>query len=153
MSKERHIIDRPELRSPLRSGTELTITALAWALWVYLLMPLLTLILWAAGLRHVFIEEFRLDGMQGLASVAGFYLAGTVLVWLLLEAWSGYNRRRFAGRERRRQSRTASDEEIARRFGVDSATLQAARAARLLAVHFEDDRRARIEPLAEPPPP
>mgnify|MGYP006312469161 CR=1 FL=1 len=64
------IIERPELKKPVQAGVEWFVTAIAWALWAYFFMPLLTLLLWVAGLRFVLSEQLLHEGLRGLRSVA-----------------------------------------------------------------------------------
>ncbi len=50
------IIDRPVLKSPLRYLFEGSFTLALWALWVYWLMPIFTLLLWVFGF-HLYYSE------------------------------------------------------------------------------------------------
>ena len=45
------IIDKPELKSPLRYLVEGSITLALWAIWGYWILPLLTLVLWLIGIE------------------------------------------------------------------------------------------------------
>ncbi len=142
---ESPIIEQPSLKSPLRKGSELTITAVAWLLWFYLAMPLLTLLLWAVGLRLVFLEHFRFEHARALLDVAGYYLVGAVVLWVLIEAWSVYNRARFGGDDRRKHADPATDDELAATFSLAPSEIERAREAKILTVHFEADNIVRLE--------
>jgi len=54
------IIDKPELKSPLRHLIEGSITLALWAIWIYWLIPLVTLFLWALGLK-LFYQSVIVD--------------------------------------------------------------------------------------------
>jgi nucleoside-diphosphate kinase len=45
----------------LQRATEYTLTTLFWMAWLYLIMPLLSLMLWAAGV-HFFVDEMLVRG-------------------------------------------------------------------------------------------
>ncbi|MFC1498687.1 poly-beta-1,6-N-acetyl-D-glucosamine biosynthesis protein PgaD [Verrucomicrobiota bacterium] len=136
-NSEQYIIDEPGLKSTLRSGTELSITLIAWIVWIYLVIPVVTLFLWIVGVRLVIIEQAMLKGAEGLISVLGYYIAGGVLIWLVLQIWSFYNKKRFAGHDRRHQALPVSKEELIKYFNVSEEEFIQANNSKLVTVEFD----------------
>ncbi|MBA4388853.1 MAG: poly-beta-1,6-N-acetyl-D-glucosamine biosynthesis protein PgaD [Verrucomicrobia bacterium] len=135
--KEPEIIDFPKLTTNVRWGAETTITLAAWTLWLYLLLPLVTMLLWAAGFRMVFVQQFMLSSAEVLATVSGWYLLGVLAIGLVLEGFSIYNRRKFGELDRRKVPTPVADGELAAAYGVDVDTVIKARNARILVVRFK----------------
>jgi len=130
------IIDDTSLKTPLRRGIELSVTTAAWLLWVYLVMPGVTLALWAIGIRLFVLEQIKLNNYQGLLSVAGYYLAGLAGIWLALNFWSTYNKSRFGGLDRRRDAGAVTIDELVKCGGLTEADLVRAREARRVVFDF-----------------
>lgn len=134
-----HIIEDPAKTTVLRRLVEGGVTTVAWIIWFYMVLPLLTLGMWAIGIRLVFVEQLKLSGIHGLASVLGYYAAGVAVIGLLLALWHIYNRRRFAGRDRRHEAEPVTDDEIRALFRVSGSDPVSARDARFVDVAFGDD--------------
>jgi len=49
------IIDKPKLKTFLRTITELTFTSVMWGFWIYLFLPLVNVVLWLFGIRYFYI--------------------------------------------------------------------------------------------------
>jgi biofilm PGA synthesis protein PgaD len=126
----RYIVNDPELKTALRRRTEWTVTFVAWALWVYFLIPIATLALWILGIRLVVLEQFMLDHMAGLATVMGSYLVGALAIGAIFWLWSRYNYWRFAGTDRRRHADPVTDSELLDRVSDSGIALADARNAR-----------------------
>ncbi|HEV8078806.1 MAG TPA: poly-beta-1,6-N-acetyl-D-glucosamine biosynthesis protein PgaD, partial [Marinobacter sp.] len=60
------IIERPELQTPTRKTLSSVITFLAWTLWIYLWLPLLSIIAWGAGIQMLIVEVFLPDNYEDL---------------------------------------------------------------------------------------
>lgn len=141
------VMDRPELKSGVRRGAECTITLLAWSAFSYLLLPVITLFLWAIGLRFLFIEQWRLIGWRALGGVLIGYAGILTVIGMILLWWSVYNRRRFDREDPRKWPEAVSVEELAGRYGVSVDTVDALRKARIVVVDFES-RPTRWEEVA-----
>jgi biofilm PGA synthesis protein PgaD len=135
------IIERPELRSDGRRISDSLITALAWAFWVYLILPLLSLAAWALGL-HMFYDEVLAPGRESLSQVLVYLrwagVAGSVLI-----AWALYNRLRFGGVDRRRMSAPSDAHRVADYVGLRGADLEVLRARRRVLLLL--DTHGRVE--------
>jgi biofilm PGA synthesis protein PgaD len=112
MKAEPLIINRPERQKPLQRATSTFITMIAWALWVSLWLPLLTLIAWLLGLQDVYLKlglDHPFQAAQNLDMVLGVACVCAVS----LGAWAFYNRVRFAGKQRRTANRVVDIQEMA----------------------------------------
>lgn len=135
-----YIIDTPALKSTLRHGTELTVTVVAWLVWFYLLMPLITFLMWIVGLRLFFVKQFMLDSMTGLASVFLYYLATMAIIGLVLTLWNVYNREIHGGPDRRTHANPVDEEELSKFFDIPVIDIKSSKSARHISVSFTDDR-------------
>lgn len=95
------IIERPDLQTwPLLLGSRL-FTAAMWALYVYLWLPLFTLLAWALGIRVAYQQMVEFGGYR---VVLDLWLTFAVVILLLggaLLVWARINFYRFRGGERR----------------------------------------------------
>lgn len=112
------IDDRPEIRSLLRNAAEWSFTILMWALWVYLFLPLLSLILWVAGTAHLYRTLFREEVIGELLAMLVKVGWLVLLVFIILRGWGIYNYYLFGRRNRRKNYPVASASEIGRHFGL-----------------------------------
>lgn len=98
-----------ESRSPLRKGTENVFTVVCWILYLYLILPLFTMILWYLGVR-TFYDRFI--GERGYSDLLFLIREGGVIVlcvMIVLLGWSQYNYIWFKRRGERRGTRPIQD--------------------------------------------
>lgn len=133
------IIVRDEVKSRLRVAVEGLLTVAFWVFYIYVLLPIFTLILWAFGVRTIFDEVFGQKGYLALIDILknGGLITAAILV--VLAGWAFYNYRLFVKRGDRRGSRVSisSDREIARLLDLDPAALESIRRRRRLKVKVE----------------
>lgn len=93
------------------------VTAVFWALYLYLWIPLLTLVAWFFGLREGWIQLYRNE-----QQIEPFILIALPLICLacavLLITWGEYNRRRFRNTERRLALPAATLDEVGAGLGA-----------------------------------
>jgi len=127
-------------RRPLPTGLLALLTVLFWGVWLYLVLPLVSLLLWAFGVRFL-VEQIRQGGYEGL--LASLITYGMVLLVLvsLLALWIAWNVVRYGGSsDRRTVKRTEVPDWVVRgRFRIDDSVLSVLRAERLVRVDFEGD--------------
>ena len=125
---------------PLPTGLLALLTVLFWGVWLYLVLPLVSLLLWALGVRFL-VEQIRLGGYEGL--VGSLINYGVVLLVLvsLLASWIAWNVVRYGGSSDRRtvKREEVPDWMVRREFRVDESLLSVLRAERLVRVDFEGD--------------
>ncbi|CAN5803427.1 hypothetical protein BH23GEM11_BH23GEM11_18690 [soil metagenome] len=117
------IIERPDLQRRGERVVYGTVTAVAWVLWAYLWLPLVTLVAWYFGVR-TFIREVVIPDRITLLATGATYLLVIVLLGGGLLLWSRYNLRRFGGEDRRAASAPLDGAQIGAWFGIPASTLE-----------------------------
>ena len=127
-------------RRPLPTGLLALLTVLFWGVWLYLVLPLVSLLLWALGVRFL-VAQIRRGGYEGLLGSLITY--GVVLLVLigLLAFWITWNVVRYGGTSDRRTVKRMEvpDWVVRGKFRIDDSLLSVLRAERLVRVDFEGD--------------
>jgi biofilm PGA synthesis protein PgaD len=110
--------DNASLRTIVRSVTELSFTTLMWALWIYLFMPLLSLVLWLVGLPILYQTLFTEKVLYELLALLERMGWVVLIIFLLLRGWGLYNYHVFGKRNRRTQSAEVTLEELGLHFRI-----------------------------------
>lgn len=133
------IIEAPQKQTRAQRWTSVSLTLLAWWIWVYLWWPAITLILWLAGVRLARFRFLEEPGYRALFKDLSLYgtIAGGLCAMLIL--WALLNWYRFGGQERRKAVPRASLEEQARAFDVEPDQLRLWRRAQVVVVSFNGD--------------
>lgn len=97
----------------VRKSTETAVTLAAWAVWAYLVAPMVTLLLWVMGVRIMLVQQVKLSGVSSLQSVMENYFTGLAVIGLVLWMWNLYNRRRFGDEDRRQFAPAVAVSELA----------------------------------------
>lgn len=141
------LIDRPDSASRRRRTAYGMITAIAWALYVYLWLPLVTLLAWVLGARtgyaQLYLAQERIDPFVILSLPLIALVCGAVLV-----AWAEYNRARFADADARRRAPAVAANDVADALGATRDLLPRLRDARVVVLELDDAARplaARVE--------
>jgi biofilm PGA synthesis protein PgaD len=119
------IEDRPELRGPARNTIEWVVTTLMWALWIYLFLPVATMILWAAGAHFIYHSVFEHDALSHLRDMLIRLGWAVALIFAVLSGWRFYNYYRFGRLNRRKRSASVSTADLAAFFGLSESQLRA----------------------------
>ena len=123
-------------RRPVPTGVLAVLTVAFWAAWLYLVLPLVSLLLWAFGVRF-FIEQMRLGAYEGLRSSLLLYSSVFIVLVALLALWISWNVKRYGGSSDRR---TVKREEV-----PDAEVRQAFRLDESLHVLLRDQRLVRVD--------
>ncbi|HYU34749.1 MAG TPA: poly-beta-1,6-N-acetyl-D-glucosamine biosynthesis protein PgaD [Thermoanaerobaculia bacterium] len=127
-------------RRPLPAGLLSLLTVGFWAVWLYLVMPLVSLLLWAFGVR-LFIQEIVADGFEGLRTSLVAYSSILLVLVGLLALWIGWNVVRYGGSHDRRTVKRAeaTDQEVRQAFHLDESLLERMRTERLVRIDLDRD--------------
>lgn len=138
-------------RRPLPAGLISLLTVVFWAVWLYLVMPLISLLLWFFGVR-LFIEQFSNGGYEGLRSSVAAYSSVLLVLVGLLALWITWNVVRYGGRHDRRtvKKAEATDQEVREAFHLDESLLGTVRAGRLVRLDLDQDGCVVVIPAALP---
>jgi poly-beta-1,6-N-acetyl-D-glucosamine biosynthesis protein PgaD len=113
---EIEVRDNPGLRSFLRNITETTVTGFVWAIWVYLLLPVINITIWIFGFRFINVSVIEQVGYEELIALMVKMGWAVVVVFLLFHLWGYYNYRRFGRKSRRKTSATLTIEQLAAHY-------------------------------------
>lgn len=109
---DRRVISLPGLQHRVKRTLYGVVTLLAWVVYAYLWLPLITLLLWVVGVRLSYIELYlqqqRLDAALLVTLPLLLLACATVLI-----GWAEYNRFRFRGHERRLAQSNVHSGEVA----------------------------------------
>jgi biofilm PGA synthesis protein PgaD len=141
MKYDSRIISKPQAQPPLHRTLWGVVTAACWAFYAYLLMPLLTLVLWLSGIRTARFELYQREhAVEPFLMMILPVLALACVVALV--SWAEYNRWRFAGRKERRGTQAdAGRLEIARGLGASASLAQSLAAGKSVILHMDGDAR------------
>jgi len=137
------MIRRQRLKSSRwRRATEFTLTTLFWLAWLYLIMPLVSLLLWALGVR-LFVDEMILrGGFEALIGELANYSLVILTMLVVTLVWVYWNLRHYGGNEQRTQQPVpVSLEEIATTADLSTSAVLEIRAHKRLWIRFDDDDR------------
>ena len=123
-----------------RRATEFTVTTLFWLAWLYLVMPLVSLLLWALGVQ-LFVDEMIVRG--GYEALIGELVHYSLVIFAMLVVtliWVYWNLRHYGGHEKRtQQPAPVSLEEIALASGLSPGAIRNVRVNRRPRITFDDD--------------
>lgn len=131
-------IDAPELLTGSQRARDTLMTAAMWLVYLYLWVPLLSLVAWLLGLELAYDVMIRSGGARDLGSVLIVYLVIIVVIFCGVTTWSLTNRYRFGHLHRRKAQRQVSDAEMSQYFGVAAGMLDTLRSARRVRVDVDE---------------
>ena len=130
------VIDRPELQTPMMRALYNALTVVMWSFYLYLLLPMATLVAWWAGFSAVYEEMVMRRGWEALVSLLGWYSVVLLLIALAQVGWAVVNWARFRGkRDRRRVRERQVDMSVDHMFLTDIGQRPDWQGARRLVVH------------------
>ena len=139
-------IDAPELLTARERTRDAFATAVLWGIYVYLWVPLVSLLAWWLGFEFAYDVMVRAGGAATLRAVLANYAIAVGVIFAGVTLWSFSNRWRFRHANRRRAAAAVSEQQLAVYFGVEIATITDMREARRLSVSFDADGRIEVGP-------
>jgi poly-beta-1,6-N-acetyl-D-glucosamine biosynthesis protein PgaD len=127
-------------RRPVPTGVLALLTVLFWGMWVYLVLPVVSLVLWVLGVR-LFIHEMAQGGYEALLASLAAYSSVLLVLIGLLALWIGWNVARYGGSSDRRTVKRAEvpDSAVRDTFRLDDGVLSVLRSVRLVHVDLNGD--------------
>lgn len=140
------IIERPELQSwPRLLGSRL-VTAAAWAIYVYLWLPMLTLIAWLAGIGVAYQQMVEYGGYRIALDMWTTFAIAILVLGSALLVWARINFYRFRGPDRRAGTGITDRDRLATEFALSPDQLgQLERCRRARIDHYPNGDIARVE--------
>ncbi len=133
------IIDKPELQSNIHRYGWGSVTFVFWMIYIYLWLPLITLVAWWFGAKLFHLHMIQLDGYKGLLGNLGLYAVIIVVISMILIGWAELDRMRFKDKLRRLVNNTVTVGEIAQKYNMHEDDLTQLRQKKSMLVHFSDD--------------
>ena len=138
MKADHLLIVRPERHRGVERTVFGVLTAVAWVVYAYLWLPLITFGMWALGVRSAALELYLTEReVEPFLILALPIIAGAAA--LLLIGWAEYNRLRFRGKERRRRQPDVSTAAVAAALGSSLETARTLQAARCVILPMSGD--------------
>jgi poly-beta-1,6-N-acetyl-D-glucosamine biosynthesis protein PgaD len=136
------IIDRPELKTPVRNGIEGIATIFLWATWIYFIIPALTALLWIIGIRHSWIVLYEGAGFSQLLWLIKSAGVIILVIFILDIAWmrlSNYLHYRI--KLKKLPPRPAClESDLAWVFGIDPIDVAKAKKSNRICLVLKDDK-------------
>lgn len=141
-----YIINAPQLQSIQKRLGAFFAWLICWAMWIYLLIPLVTLTSWVLGDRKMINEMRWFGGYKSLLELLQIYcitlliMAGLWIVWVIYRNLLTHSVKKTA-------KTIVTDEDICEFYQVKNTELQKCRNAKLITVFYDD--RGHIVQLAD----
>ena len=130
---------KDEVKSPLRRGVENFITTVCWGIYLYLLLPIFTLVLWIFGIQTIYTELFGAKGYEELIRLLKNGGITTLVILIIISGWTYYNYFWFKRRGERRGNsvRISSDADMSALLETDVSAMEEIRKSRRLEICVE----------------
>ncbi len=132
------IIEKPELQTNAQRYGWTTVTFVFWALYIYLWLPLITLLAWWVGVKLFHLHMIQLHGYEGLLDKLGLYSVIIFIVSITLIGWAEIDRMRFKNKLRRTDRKPITASEVAKKYNLQEHELSLLRQKKSMVVHFSD---------------
>lgn len=110
-------IYRPELVKRFNRGLYAVLSAIAWTIWLYLFLPLVTLMLWTFGYKR--FSAYLIYNPQDKFYDLMIYALIIVFLGTIFIGWALYNFIRFRGKERRSTPKQISKEMMVADYDIN----------------------------------
>ena len=119
--------------------SEVLLMAISWTLWVYLILPLLSLIVWFAGAYLFKIEMMTPEGAEAFAETLQY--GGVILVmWLFTTVWILWNQSQYGNKNRRsNDAPVVTIEQICDKTKLTPDLVEFLRTTKETFLHFDED--------------
>ncbi len=132
-----YIINNPTLQSLHKRINGLIVWVLCWLMWIYLLLPLLTLSGWLLGDKKLATEMRWFGGYKRLLQLLEIYLITLLVIVVLWLGWVLYHALR-PQKLIAAASKTVKDHDLCDFYQVKTSELLPCRRAFLVTVYFND---------------
>lgn len=124
------IIERPDLQTAGQRFGYLSLTFVCWFLWLYLFVPLLSLMAWFFGARTVYEVMLQNLSLAELGEILKIYGSGVALLTVTYLIWAITSYLRFRRVDRRSPPQPATESALAASHHVPVQQLQQLKRAR-----------------------
>ena len=114
------------------------VTGVFWLLYLYLWLPLITLVMWLLGVNNALVELYIPEGRVDVYLLVTLPVIALVCA-AVLTVWAEYNLQRFKGMERRVGSEQIGIEMIAHTLGASGEVAAAMRDGKRMTLTMSDE--------------
>ncbi|MCI0504937.1 MAG: poly-beta-1,6-N-acetyl-D-glucosamine biosynthesis protein PgaD [Gammaproteobacteria bacterium] len=111
----------------------------SWSLWVYLVMPLISLLVWIAASYLFKKEMLSPGGLETLQNIAHY---GTLILvmWAMMAVWIVWNQKRYGRRNRRHgKAPVVTNEQIRERTQLSNEEVDYLRNTKEVYLHYDEE--------------
>jgi biofilm PGA synthesis protein PgaD len=138
--------EAPEALTPRERARDTLITAVLWGVYLYLWVPLVSLLAWALGFEFAYDVMVRAGGARDLLPILQEYAVVVSIILSAFTIWSVSNRLRFKHMTRRSRRTPVSDQSLAEYFNVSIDLIVSMRTHQILRVSFDEEGNPAIQP-------
>jgi biofilm PGA synthesis protein PgaD len=131
--------EAPEALTPQERARDTLITAVLWGVYLYLWVPLVSLLAWALGFEFAYDVMVRAGGARDLLPILQEYAVVVSIILSAFTIWSVSNRLRFKHLTRRSRRTPVSDQSLSEYFGVSIEQINSMRTHQILRVSFDEE--------------
>ena len=132
-----YIINAPQLQSLQKRAGALFTWAVCWVMWIYLLVPLVTLSSWVLGDKQLINEMRWFGGYKSLLELMEIYVITLLAMLALWSCWIFYRILRSRA-VLPSAYKMVNDSELCVYYQVKADELQQCRNAAMITVYFDD---------------
>lgn len=132
-----YIINAPQLQSLRKRIGALLVWAVCWIMWIYLLVPLVTLSSWVLGDKNMINEMRWFGGYKSLLELMEIYVVTLLVMVALWLCWVLYRTVRSRVMHPLAH-KVVNDAELCAFYQVKTGELQQCRDAVMITVYFDD---------------
>ena len=132
-----YIINDPQLQSLQKRVGALFVWVICWVMWIYLLIPLVTLSSWVLGDKKMINEMRWFGGYKSLLELMQIYVVTLLVMVALWVCWIVYRTLRSRA-TLSAAHKIVNDMELCAFYQVKADELQQCRNAAMITVHFDD---------------
>ncbi len=144
------IIDDYRLNKPVNRGVETVLSVAVWAIFLNLLQPIFTVIMWLAGVRLFQTQVFSLSAIEATAFMFKFIFYLGMVSFIILFSWASWNYWRYGRLNRRKPRPVMSDAEVAAFYKVPVAVVEEAREVKMAVCALDDKDSIQIKKVSLP---
>lgn len=142
------LINKPKLKSSVRSLAENLFSATFWVIFLYFFQPLVTTLVWLTTGYWLYYEVFSYSMVHSIADMLSSCLFFSIFIAAVMLGWSLWNIRCYGGLDRRKPRPSVTDEITAAVYSVPRETIAAARRAQV-ALIIQENNGVRFEIIKE----
>ncbi len=139
VARENIHIHAPELLTPPQRARDTLLTAAMWAFYLYLWVPLISLLAWLLGFELAYDVMIRSGGARNNASLLFGYAKVVGVICCTITSWSILYRLRFHRVTRSRFSQRVDDEAILNHFKLTLDQLLELRLGKVVSVETDEN--------------